>query len=113
VRALSIGGNANFTVRSRQGRRMRSRQSRIAVGSPARASSTALRVNASDSPASNAAAASVALLREPLCRPGLPDRPFSNARPRGFPRSLFLLFYLVEIRHPQLLQITISHPVTS
>jgi len=43
---------------------------RIAVGSPTRASSTALRVNASDSRARNAAAASVALLREPVCRPG-------------------------------------------
>ena len=87
--ALSIGGNANFTVRSRQGRRMRSRQSRIAVGSPTRASSTALRVNASDSRARNAAAASVALLREPVCRPaGLPDRPFSYGRPRPRPAVL-------------------------
>ncbi|HYZ40788.1 MAG TPA: hypothetical protein VE687_09195 [Stellaceae bacterium] len=33
--ALSIGGNANLTVRSRHGGRRRSRQSRIAVGSPA------------------------------------------------------------------------------
>jgi hypothetical protein len=69
VEALWIGGKANFTVRSRQGRKMRSRQSRIAVGSLKRASSTPLRVNASDSPASNAAAASVALLREPIRRP--------------------------------------------
>jgi hypothetical protein len=67
---------------------MRSRQSRIAVGSPARASSIALRVNASDSPARNAAAASVALLRDPVCRPaGLPDRPFSYGRPRARPGS--------------------------
>jgi hypothetical protein len=59
---------------------MRSRHSRIAVGSPARASLTALRVNASDSPARNAAAASVALLREPVQRPaGLPDRPSRKA----------------------------------
>jgi hypothetical protein len=65
--ALSIGGNANLTVRSRQGGKMRSRQSRIAVGSPTRASSTTLRVSAGHA-------------------------------------SLFPLFYLVEIRHPQLLQ---------
>jgi hypothetical protein len=81
---LPIGGNANFTVRSRQGGKMRSRQSRIAVGSPPRASSTALCVNASDSPARNAAAASVS--REPVRRPaGLPDRPFSYGRPRARP----------------------------
>jgi hypothetical protein len=65
---------------------MRSRQSRIAVGSPPRASSTARRVNASDSPARNAAAASVALLREPVRRPsGLRDRPFLYGRPRARP----------------------------
>jgi hypothetical protein len=56
-------------------------QSRMAVGSLASASSTALRVNAPDSSASNAAAASVALLREP-------GRPFSNGRPRACPGSL-------------------------
>jgi hypothetical protein len=83
---LSIGGKVNLTVRSRHGGKSRSMQSRMAVGSPASASSTALRVNASDSPASNAAAASVALLREPGRRPaGLPDRPFSNGRPRARP----------------------------
>src|SRR5271169_2371070 len=65
-------------------------------GRPASAISTALRVDASDSPASNAAAASVALLREPRRRPpGLPDRPFSNGRPRtgpdGFGRSTSLI----------------------
>src|SRR5271169_4254451 len=61
-------------------------QSRIAVGSPPSASSTALRVNASDSPASSAAAASVVLLQEPVRRPaGLPDRPLSNGRPRTRP----------------------------
>jgi len=43
----------------------------------------AARVRASASPARSAAAASVALLREPGRRPaGLPDRPFSNGRPR-------------------------------
>jgi hypothetical protein len=46
--ALSIGGNSNLTVRSRQGGRTRSMQSRIAVGSPARASSTVLLVKTSD-----------------------------------------------------------------
>src|SRR6202011_1828086 len=79
--ALSIGGSWNLTVRSRHGAKMRSRQSRIAVGSPASASSTALRVKASDSPSSSAAATLVALLREPIRRPaGFPDRPFSNVR---------------------------------
>ena len=57
--------------------------SRSAVGSPVSASSTALRVRASDSPSSNAAAM-VALLREPVRRPaGWPERPFSNGRPRA------------------------------
>ena len=54
---------------SRQGARSRSMQSRMAVGSSASASSTALRVKASDSPASQAATASVALFREPVLRP--------------------------------------------
>src|SRR5208282_2994578 len=48
--ALSIGDSANLTARSRQGGRMRSRQSLSAVGSPASANSTALRVKASASP---------------------------------------------------------------
>ena len=87
--ALSIGGSANLTVRSRQAGRIRSRQSRIAVGSPTSASSTALRVKASDSPSSNAAAAMVVLLREPVRRPaGLPERPLSNGRPRTRPSVL-------------------------
>ena len=48
-----------------------------------------LRVKASDSPASNAAAARVASLREPGRRPDrLPDWPFSNGRPRTRPGSL-------------------------
>jgi hypothetical protein len=103
VGTLSIGGKANFTERSRRGGRMRSRQRRIAVGSPAKASSTALRVNALDSPASNAAAASVAFLREPVFRPAaLPDPP-SRTAVYGRPVPLFPLFYLVQIRHPQLL----------
>jgi hypothetical protein len=43
-----------------------------------------LAVNASASPSSSTAAASVALLREPRRRPaGLPDRPFSNGCPRA------------------------------
>src|SRR5260370_23996617 len=84
--ALSIGGNAKLTVRSRQAGRTRSMQSLIAVGSPPSASSTALRVKVSDSPASSAAAASVVLLREPVRPPaGLPDRPLSNGRPRTRP----------------------------
>src|SRR6516164_5011105 len=45
--AFSIGGNVNLTGRSRHGGTMRSMQSRNAVGSPASASSTALRVKAS------------------------------------------------------------------
>ncbi|HXO91389.1 MAG TPA: hypothetical protein VN849_11435, partial [Stellaceae bacterium] len=84
--ALSIGGKMNFTVRSRHGGRMRSMHRRNAVGSPPSASSTALLVKASDSPARNAAAAMVVLLRHPTRRPsGLPDRPFSNGRPRTRP----------------------------
>jgi hypothetical protein len=80
--ALSIGGSANLTERSRQGGRMRSIQSRIAVGSPASAISTARRVKPSASPSSSTAAASVFLLRAPAGRPaGWPDRPFANGRP--------------------------------
>jgi len=103
VEALSIGGKANFTVRLRQGRKMRSRQSHIAVGSPTRASST-LRVRASASHARSAASASIALLREPVWPPGVIARPALREPPVPVPRSLFPLFYLVEIRHPQLLQ---------
>jgi hypothetical protein len=87
--APSIAGRASLTARSRQTGRMRSMQSRSATGSPASANSTALRVNASDSPSSSTAAASVALLREPRRRPaGLPDRPFSKGRPRTRRRGL-------------------------
>jgi hypothetical protein len=71
---LSIGGSANLTVRSRQDAKIGARQKRIAVGSPTRASSTALRVSAA-------------------------------------PVPLFPLFYLVEIRHPQLLK-SQSTPLT-
>jgi hypothetical protein len=50
--------------------------------------------------------------RQPRGRPaGLPDRPRAN-RPRGS-RALFPLFYLVEIRHRQLLQTAISHQLTA
>src|SRR6266478_1155273 len=66
--------------------------------SPPSAISTALRVNASDSPASSAAAASVALLREPRRRPpGLPDRPFSNGRPRSRPGGFGKIRSLIAI----------------
>ena len=51
---------------------MRSRQSRKAVVSPARAISTALRVNAPASPSKSASAACVALWRAPRGLPGLP-----------------------------------------
>jgi len=62
---------------------------RNAVGSPTRANSTALRVRASASPASNAAAANVVLLRQPILRPaGLPDRRFSDGRRRTRPGGL-------------------------
>ena len=68
------------------GRQERSRQSRNAVGSPTKANSTALRAKVSASPASSAAAAIAVLLRQPTRRPsGLPDRPFSNGRPRTRP----------------------------
>ena len=61
----------------------RSRQSRNAVGSPARASSTALRLSAVASPSSNSCAARVDRLIEPRGRPpGFPDCPFANGRPR-------------------------------
>ena len=64
-------------------RTVRSRQSRKAVGSPARASSTALRLSAVASPSSNSCAARVDRLIEPRGRPpGFPDRPFANGRPR-------------------------------
>lgn len=53
---------------------------RIEVGSPASASSTALRVKAFDTPTSNAAA-SVALLWEPT---GLPDPPSRTGPPMDF-----------------------------
>src|SRR5271165_1061393 len=83
---LSIGGSANLTVRSRHGGRIRSRHSRMAVGPPTSAKSIAFWVKASDPASSNAAAASVALFRDPARRPaGLPDRPFWNGRPRGSP----------------------------
>ena len=78
--AFSIGGNSNLTARSRHGGKMRSMQSRSAVGSPASASSTALRVKASDSPSSSTAAASVFLLRAPTGRPaGCPTGPLQMA----------------------------------
>jgi len=104
VRPPSIGGRLNLMVRSRHGGSTRSIQSRIAVGSPASAISTALRVNASASPASSVAAASVVLLREPRRRPpGLPDRPFSNGRPRtrpgGFRESRSLI--VISVVQPQ------------
>jgi hypothetical protein len=51
-RAKDIGGRASSTERSRRGATVRSRQSRKAVGSPARASSTALRLSAVASPSS-------------------------------------------------------------
>jgi hypothetical protein len=51
IAAISIGGGANLTVRSRQRGSLRSTQSRIAVGSLTSTSSTALRVGASDFPA--------------------------------------------------------------
>jgi hypothetical protein len=78
--ALSIGGKTSFTAHSRHGGRIRSRQGCMAVGSPASASSTALRVKASDSPASSAAAVSLFLLRAPARATGGVARPaLSNA----------------------------------
>ena len=49
---LSIGGSAKFTVRSRRGARMRSRQSLSARSLPSSARSTAFCVSASDWPSS-------------------------------------------------------------
>src|SRR6516164_4759902 len=81
--AFSIDGSVNLTGRSRHGGKMRSMQSRNAVGSPARASSTALRVKASDSPSSSTAAVSVFLLRQPyrhrrVARPDFYKRPAAH-----------------------------------
>ncbi len=78
--------------RSRRGATVRSRQSRNAAGSPARASSTALLVNAAALPSSNNSAARVARLVEPRGRPpGLPDCPLANGRPRALP-AVFAVF---------------------
>src|SRR5258708_7827749 len=69
-----------------------------------------LRVSASPSPASNSRAARLTWSRQPRRRPaGLPDPPLANPSP--VPHSLFPLFYLVEIRHRQLLQSQL-HPFT-
>ena len=68
-----------MTVRSLRGGATRSRHSRRAVVSPFSATSMHLRVSASASPSSSFSAASVALLRAPLGRPGLPS---SKGRPR-------------------------------
>ena len=88
--ALSIGGKANLTMRSRQGGRMRSRQSRSAVGSPTSASSTALRVNASASPARNAAEqrSSSCCGSRPGGRRDCPTGPSRTGRPRTRPGRL-------------------------
>ena len=76
-------GRANIVGRSRRGGRIRSRQRRNAIESPASARSIALRVSASASPSSNASAARVARWRAPLGLPaGFPDRPFAKGRPR-------------------------------
>jgi hypothetical protein len=76
-------GRASVVGRSRRGGRMRSRQRRNAIGSPASARSIALRVSASASPSSNASAARVARWRAPLGLPaGFPDRPLAKGRSR-------------------------------
>src|SRR5205823_15085320 len=81
--ALLVGGRESSTDRSRRGATVRSRQSRSAVGSPARASSTALRLSAVASPSSNSCAARVDRFIAPRGRPpGFPDCPFANGRPR-------------------------------
>jgi hypothetical protein len=90
-RALSRGGALDrrqcefyraFAARRQDALEAKPNRSRVAAES-------ALHVKASDSPARNAAAASVALLREPVCRPaGLPNRPFSYGRPRARPSGL-------------------------
>ena len=81
--ALSIGGRASSTERSRRGATVRSRQSRKAVGSPARASSTALRLNAVASPSSSSCAARVDRLIEPRGRPDFRTA-LSQTVDRGF-----------------------------
>src|SRR5215204_5022692 len=74
------GGNSNVTWRSLRGGQRRSRQRRIAVMSPALASSMAFLMIASASWSSRASIASVVLLRAPLGLPaGLPEIPGSQA----------------------------------
>ena len=77
---FSIGGKVNLTARSRHGGRIRSMQSRIAVGSPASASSTAARVRASAPPRE-----ALRQRASPCCgnraggRPGCPTGPSRTA----------------------------------
>jgi hypothetical protein len=76
----------------------------------ASASSTALRVSGSPSPTSASRAARLTWSRQPRGPRDYPADPGRTAR--AGPELLFPLFYLVEIRHRQLLQIAISHPLT-
>ena len=77
--ASTIGGRSRCTGRARRGAMIRSKQSRIAVGSPSRASAPAFRVSASTSSSRSASAMRVALFRQPAARPaGLPDWPLTK-----------------------------------
>ena len=77
-----IGGKSSCTGRARRGAMIRSKQSRIAVGSPSRANSIALRVSASTPPSSNVSAVREAWFRHPRGLPaGLPDCPLTNGPP--------------------------------
>src|SRR5437588_3209434 len=68
-----------FAARQQDAREAKPHRSRVADESGL----DPLPVNTSDSPARNVAAASVALLREPVRHPaGSPDRAFSYGRPR-------------------------------
>lgn len=89
--ALLIGGRDSSTERSRRGATVRSRQSRKAVGSPARASSTALRLSAVASPSSSSCAARVdrSSSREAGWISGLPLRKRSTSNPFNY-RCCFL-----------------------
>ena len=68
------------------------------------ASSTALRVSASPAPANSKRAARLTWSRQPARPAGGIARPALANRPRRSRNPLFLLFYLVEIRHRQLLK---------
>jgi len=80
--ALSIGGRAKLTGRSRQSGNFEAEAQRDRLVQHRELDGLAGQPLAS--PSSNAIAANVFLFRDPALRPtGFPDRPLSNGRPRG------------------------------